>query len=186
MHLKMVSAKWWPFCFGLNVLTHWCQATHICVSNLTIIGSDNGLSPGRRQAIIWTNAGILLIGPFGTNFSEILIEICKFYLKPSIKIYKFRLQFHWSLFRRVQLRIFQRWFRWFWKCIWKCMENGGHLVLDSMLNVNSHLVALGQMPSWRIPGEWQGFLGSWALCQHHWERMTCPEHAAGKTGNIES
>ena len=34
--------------------------------NLTIIGSDNGLSPGRRQAITWTNAGILLIGPLGT------------------------------------------------------------------------------------------------------------------------
>ena len=49
--------------------------THICVGNLTIIGSDNGLSPGRRQAIILTNAGILLIGPLGTNFSEILIEI---------------------------------------------------------------------------------------------------------------
>ena len=31
---------------------------HICVSKLTIIGSDHGLSPGRRQAIIWTNAGI--------------------------------------------------------------------------------------------------------------------------------
>ena len=27
----------------------------------TIIGSDNGLSPDRRQAIIWTKAGILLI-----------------------------------------------------------------------------------------------------------------------------
>ena len=37
--------------------------THICVSKLTIIGSDNGLSPDRRQAIIWTNAGLLLIGP---------------------------------------------------------------------------------------------------------------------------
>ena len=48
---------------------------HICVGNLTIIGSDNGLSPGRRQAIILTNAGILLIGPLGTNFSEILIGI---------------------------------------------------------------------------------------------------------------
>ena len=48
--------------------------THICVSKLTVIGSDNGLSPGRRQAIIWTNAGILLIGPMWTNFSEILIE----------------------------------------------------------------------------------------------------------------
>ena len=53
------------------MLTHWGRVTHICVSKLTIIGSDNGLSPGRRQAIIWTNAGILLIGPLGTNFSEI-------------------------------------------------------------------------------------------------------------------
>ena len=44
---------------------------HIYVSKLTIIDSDNGLSPGQHQAIIWTNAAILLIGPLGTNFSEI-------------------------------------------------------------------------------------------------------------------
>ena len=44
--------------------------THICLSKQTIIGSDNGLSPDQRQAIIWTNAGILLIWPLGTNFSE--------------------------------------------------------------------------------------------------------------------
>ena len=43
---------------------------HICVSNLTIIGSDNGLSPGGRQAIIWTNAEALLIWPSGTNLNE--------------------------------------------------------------------------------------------------------------------
>ena len=42
-------------------LTHWGRVTHICVTKLTAIGSDNGLSPARRQAIIWTNAGILLI-----------------------------------------------------------------------------------------------------------------------------
>ena len=40
---------------------------HICVGNLTIIGPDNGMSAGRRQAIIWTNAGILLTEPLGTN-----------------------------------------------------------------------------------------------------------------------
>ena len=62
-------------------LTHWGRVTHICVSKLTIIGSDNGLSPDRRQAIIWTNAGLSLIGPLGTNFSEILIEILKFSFK---------------------------------------------------------------------------------------------------------
>ena len=61
--------------------THWGRLTHICIGNLTIIGPDNGLSPGRRQAIIWTNAGILLIGPWGTNFSEILIGIHAFSLK---------------------------------------------------------------------------------------------------------
>ena len=55
--------------------------TLICVGKLTIIDSDNGLSPERRQAIIWTNAGILLIGPLGTNFNEILISIQTFSFK---------------------------------------------------------------------------------------------------------
>ena len=54
---------------------------HICIGNLTIIGSDNGLSPGRRQAIIWTNAGMLLFKPIATNFSEILIKIITFSFK---------------------------------------------------------------------------------------------------------
>ena len=49
--------------------------THIYVSKLSIIGPDNGLSPGQRQSIIWTNAEILLIRPLETNFNEILIEI---------------------------------------------------------------------------------------------------------------
>ena len=62
-------------------LTHWGRVTHICVGKLTVIGSDNGLSPERRQAIIWTNAVILLIGPLETNFSEILIEILMFSFK---------------------------------------------------------------------------------------------------------
>ena len=60
IHLKMSSGKWWPFCLSLNVLTHWGRVTHVCVDKLTIIGSDNGLSPGRRQAIIWTNVGICI------------------------------------------------------------------------------------------------------------------------------
>ena len=55
--------------------------THICVGKLVIIVSGNGLSPVRRQAIIRTNAGILLIGPLGTNFSEILLEIHGFSFK---------------------------------------------------------------------------------------------------------
>ena len=67
---------WWFFNrLFMHILTHWGRVTHICVSELTIIGSDNGLVPGRRQAIIWTNVGILLIGPIGTNFNKILMEI---------------------------------------------------------------------------------------------------------------
>ena len=62
---------------------------HICVSKLTIVGSDNGLSPGRHQVIIWTNAGIVLIGPLGTRFGEILNKIYisifqKMHLKMSL------------------------------------------------------------------------------------------------------
>ena len=161
-------------------LTHWSRVTHICVSELSFIDSDNGLSPGRRQAIIWTNDRILLIGPLGTHFSEILFEIqtfsfSKMYLNMSSRpqcvncnsrawvnnyihinmrgaithpwpyfnngitnppfntlwpkqngrhfaydtfkriflteMIEFRLKFHWSLLLRVQLTIFQHWFR---------------------------------------------------------------------------
>ena len=55
--------------------------THICVSKLPTIGSDNGLSSSRRQGIIWTNAGILLFEPLWTNYSKILIEIQTFSFK---------------------------------------------------------------------------------------------------------
>ena len=45
----------------LVCLTHWGRVTHICVSKINVICSDNGLSPGRRQAIIWINARILIV-----------------------------------------------------------------------------------------------------------------------------
>ena len=72
------------------MLIHWGLVMHICVSKQPIIGSDNGLSSGWCQAIIWTNAGILLIGPLGTQFNEILIKIYtssfkKMHLKMSGK-----------------------------------------------------------------------------------------------------
>ena len=71
----------------MDILTHWGRVTHICVSELIIIGSDNGLSPGRRQAIIWTNDGILLIRALGTNFSEILGKIHSFsFMKMHLKL----------------------------------------------------------------------------------------------------
>ena len=78
LHLHMGDKK---------LLTHWGRMTHICVGKLTIIGSDNGLSPGRRQAIIWTNAEILLIRPLRTNFSEILIEFHIFSIKKRCRLW---------------------------------------------------------------------------------------------------
>ena len=73
--------------YRTGLSTHWGRVTHICVDNLTNIDSDNGLSPGRRQAIIWTNAGILLIWPLGTNFSEILSKIKKIsFTKMHLKL----------------------------------------------------------------------------------------------------
>ena len=86
--MSKMNLHYWRNVDGCFHLTHWGRVTHICVSNLTIIGSDNGLSPARRQAIIWTNARILLTGPMETNFSEILIGIQTFsfkkmYLKMS-------------------------------------------------------------------------------------------------------
>ena len=64
------------------VLTHWGRVTHICVRKLTIIGLDNGLLPGRCQAIsLTTNAAILLIRKLGTNSIEILNTILTFSFK---------------------------------------------------------------------------------------------------------
>ena len=86
-HIRVLSVRVLFVCLlswcQYDGVTHWGRVTHICVSKLTIIGSDNGLSPGRRQAIIWTNAGILLIRPIETNFSEILLEIHTFSFKRS-------------------------------------------------------------------------------------------------------
>ena len=76
---------WWTvgfvrhiYCASHRALTHWGQVKHICVGNLNIVASDDGLSPGWCQAIIWTNAGILLIRSLRTNCSEILMEIHTF------------------------------------------------------------------------------------------------------------
>ena len=76
------------FCYGrwqskrslVVCLTHWGRVTHVYVGKLAIIAYDNGLSPGRRQAIILTITGILLIGPLETNFREILIEISSIFI----------------------------------------------------------------------------------------------------------
>ena len=74
------------------VLTHWGRVTHICGSKLAIISSNNGLSPGRRQAIIWTNAGIVLIAPLETKknifiqeneFENVVWEMASMWSRPQ-------------------------------------------------------------------------------------------------------
>ena len=49
----------WPHASDVAIKTF----VNVSVGKLTTIGSNNGLSPGRRQTIIWTNVGILLIWP---------------------------------------------------------------------------------------------------------------------------
>ena len=64
--------------------------THVCVGNLTIIGSNNGLSPGRRQAITRTNAEISLIRPLGDFVIKIYVFLLKMLLKMlSVKWWTF-------------------------------------------------------------------------------------------------
>ena len=82
--LKLQSS--WKCWFSCD-LTHWGWVTHICISKLTIISSDNGLAP--------TNAAILLIGPVRTNFREIVIKTQTFSLK---KIHVKRLSGKWQPF----------------------------------------------------------------------------------------
>ena len=106
--LMLFHYKYWK----LNFLTHWGWLMHICIGKPTTIGSDNGSSPERRQAIIWTNAGILLIGPLGTNFSEILIEIQTFSWKKirlkmsSAKCCSFRLGLNVLMNREKKIKQF--------------------------------------------------------------------------------
>ena len=75
--------------------THWGRVTHIYVSKISSIVSDNGLSPDRRQAIIWNNAEILLFRTPGINFSRILIQINTF----SFKEMHLKMSTKWRLFR---------------------------------------------------------------------------------------
>ena len=82
-HRRTVQHIWGLVAVCPQALTHWGRMTHICVSKLTITGSDNGLSPERHQAIIWTNAEILLIGPLGTNFSEIFYRNSNIFIEEK-------------------------------------------------------------------------------------------------------
>ena len=135
----------------LQPLNHLGRVTHVCVSKITIIGSDNGFSPGRRQAIIWTNVGILLIGPLGTNFSEILIEIYAF----SFKKRRFKMSSgKWRPFclglnvlinqcSREVRRSASSWLLWYWRI---------HLLTAIMLHDKTAPVLPVLVRFWPYPG----------------------------------
>ena len=100
------------------LLTHCGRVTHICVDKLTIISSDNGLSPGWRQAIIWTNAGILLDGPLRANVNEILIKIYTFSFK---KMHLKMLSGKWWPFC-LGLYVIYKWNQWYKGWYWTAMN----------------------------------------------------------------
>ena len=77
------------FNYDHDGISHWSRLTHIRFFKLNATVSDNGLSPGRCQSFSWTIPWILLIGPLGTNFSEISFEI-KMY---SLKKIRFKMSF---------------------------------------------------------------------------------------------
>ena len=117
---------------------------HICVSNLTIIGSNNGLSPGWRQAIIWTNDGQLLIGPLGTNFSEILIEILTFSIK------------------KMRLKVSS----WKWRPFYLGRDKMAAIFQTTLSNAFSCM----KMLEFRLKFHWSLFLRVQLTIVHHWFR----------------
>ena len=76
-HITLVWS-YFAFCVSFN---SWRPSDAYMRRNTTNLDSDNGLLTERRQAIIWTNVGILLIGPLRTNVSEFLIWIHTFSFK---------------------------------------------------------------------------------------------------------
>ena len=122
---------------GGDELIHWDRVTHLCVSEFTFVGSHDGLSPGQCQAIIWTNAGILLIWLFGTNFSEILIKIHIFsYNNMHCKISSAKCQ---PFCLSLNVLKGTTW----WQCIWKlcCYTNmivAAGIVIMTSLSWNAY------------------------------------------------
>ena len=130
--------------------------THICVSKLTIIGSDNGLSPRRRQAIIWTSAVILLIGPFGTKFSEISIEI----VRVSFK--KMRLKGSSAKWRPFCLGLNEltqlRWCQQIWtSCSWPSIFYVGHCIVAHLASAVVIMIVFSAV----MTTAWKTLLAAW-------------------------
>ena len=130
-------------------LTHWGCETPFCISKLSIRGSDNGLLPGQRQAIIWTNAGILLMGSPRTNFNEILIDIHTF----SIKKIHFKISSgKWQPFC-LSLNVFMT------RIVASVTAAKRHVPLDHIYTCHFKL-----MDPWRWHGIWSSLVQVMAWC----------------------
>ena len=112
---------------------------HICVNNLTINGSDNDLSPGQCQAIIWTNAGILLIEPLGKNSSEIVIKIHTFSFKKMYLKKMFGKCRPFCLGLNVLKRVFSNFISGEWCQLvpWVCYLQGMFIIHDAKVIIFS-------------------------------------------------
>ena len=92
--------------FYLNILTqHHClthpgRVTHICVTKLIIIGSDNGLWHGQRQAIIRTNVIILLIRNLVTILVKYSAKSNNFHSRKYIWRFRLRNFVEWEMSSR--------------------------------------------------------------------------------------
>ena len=171
--------------------------THICVGKLTIIGSDNGLSPERRQAIIWTNAGILLIGPLGTNFSEILIVIETFSFK---KMHLKTSSAKWLPFRLGLNVLMHEWLEYIWQSGTKWSELrptwGANLVVCTfsdiyikVLHQGTQIYFNGQPIHWIHEDEfqWKPSPNCWSFVQcSHWYGLVMPLYDVTMIRNIGS
>ena len=115
------NLNWLLFSDAIWCHVIWSTLVHIYASlNKAIVGSDNGLAPVRCQAIIWTNAGILLIRPQRIIFSEILIYIQTFSLNKMESKMSFAkgtmfsrlsmiINFFWFFFRRRNVNLHCTW-----------------------------------------------------------------------------
>ena len=108
MKSKMFS-KCQTFCFRLSakciLFTHWFRITHIWVNKQTTIGSDNGLSPGRSQAIIWTNDVILSIGQTFAHPHILSIIDLSFYCNESTAVLNNQVTIHRPANKNTKTRL---------------------------------------------------------------------------------
>ena len=162
------SLNWSHFCidYVLFLFFLFIEAEVIYASvNYTIIVSNNCLLPGRRQAIIWTNAGILLIECLGTNLSEIFIKIHTFSYK---KMHSKMLSEKWQLFCLGPQCLNIYW--WLGESLWllQCISNAIMAALCGAINIvyffsyNLLTYCISWHPKWNHYIEYHSYC-SWSI-----------------------